>query len=306
MKVKVEDLVRRFNNFTAVDHVSFSFKSGDIVGFVGHNGAGKTTTMRIMAGFDQTTSGDILYDDISVTYDAIAAHQVVGFVPDDLPVYENTTTHEYVDFYARAHGLKGKMRDQVVAEMEDFTGLLPMKDKLLRSLSKGMKQRACLARALIHNPDVLILDEPAAGLDPRARIELRELLFLLAKQGKAILISSHILTELTEICNRVVIIDHGKLIETGTVSEITHRSSTQTLVSLRLLGDHDKWLEVIHQLPNIVDINANKELLEIKLNSPEEGVVELLRELIQRDVPIVECQVKNNNLEDVFMRLTEK
>ena len=199
MKIIVENLRREFGQTVAVNDVSFQFESGQIFGFVGPNGAGKTTSMRIMATLDEPTAGDVRLDNLSVVEDPERARHLIGFVPDELRAYWDTTVNDYIDFFARAYGLRGDAREQAVLSVEEFTNTAGIRDKQLRSLSKGMKQRVSLARALVSDPQFLILDEPAAGLDPRARIELRELLVLLANQGKAIFISSHILAELTEI-----------------------------------------------------------------------------------------------------------
>ncbi|MCI0528265.1 MAG: ABC transporter ATP-binding protein, partial [Nitrospira sp.] len=203
-----------------MDDVSFSISSGQIVGFVGPNGAGKTTTMRILATLEEPTDGDAFLDGISVVEEPEKARTLVGYVPDTLPTHHDMSVHEYLDFFARAYGIKGEHRYQVLESIEEFTNLTGIREKLLHALSKGMKQRVSLARALLHDPPVLIMDEPAAGLDPRARVELRELLKVLSGQGKTILISSHILTELAEICSGAVIIEQGKILMAGTMSEL--------------------------------------------------------------------------------------
>ena len=223
MKMVVDNLRREFGETVAVDSISFGFESGQIFGFVGPNGAGKTTTMRIMATLDEPTDGDVRLDDLSVVEHPEAARKVVGFVPDEIRGYFDTTVHDYVDFFARAAGLTDSSREDAVTDVEKFTGIDGITEKYMRALSKGMKQRVSLARALVADPQVLILDEPAAGLDPRARIQLRELLILLADQGKAIFVSSHILTELTEICHGVVIIEAGKILEQGEISEVIEK-----------------------------------------------------------------------------------
>ena len=209
MDVRVNNLKRYFGGTKAVDGVSFSFSSGHIVGFVGPNGAGKTTTMRILATLDEPTEGDATIDGVSVVDEPEKARRLVGFMPDTLPTHRDMTVHEYLDFFARAYGLRGANRNALVERVEEFTNLTGINRKFLRDLSKGMKQRVSLARSLVHDPPVLVLDEPANALDPRARIELRELLKILADQGKAILVSSHILTELAEMCNGVVIVEQG-------------------------------------------------------------------------------------------------
>ncbi|MCL2624726.1 MAG: ABC transporter ATP-binding protein, partial [Planctomycetaceae bacterium] len=199
MDVYIVDLVRQFGKTNAVDHVTFSFGGGQIFGFVGPNGAGKTTTMRILATLDEPTSGDIFVGGRSVTQYPDEVRRLVGFMPDSLPEYRDITVHEYLDFFARAFKIRQPRRRKIVEHVEEFVGLVDFREKTLSQISKGMKQRVSLARAIVHEPEVLVLDEPANGLDPRARIELRELLKALREQGKAILISSHILTELGEM-----------------------------------------------------------------------------------------------------------
>src|SRR5262245_1754698 len=215
MKVSVVHLKKHYGRTRAVDNLSFGFTSGQIFGFVGPNGAGKTTTMRILATLEEPTSGDAYIDGVSVTQYPERARQLVGFVPDNLPTHRDMSVDEYLDFFGRAYGLRSPHRRRVIDRIEDFTNLTGIRYKSLMALSKGMKQRVSVARALLHDPPVLILDEPANGLDPRARIELRELLKALTSQGKAILISSHILTELGEICDGVIIIEHGRMLRAG-------------------------------------------------------------------------------------------
>ena len=198
MEVSVTNLKRYFGKTKAVDGISFEFTSGHIFGFVGPNGAGKTTTMRILATLDEPTEGNAYISGVSVVEEPEKARHLLGFMPDSLPTHRDMTVKEYLDFFGRAYGLHGRKRTRYIESIVDFTNLTGLQGKFLRALSKGMKQRVSLARALVHDPPVLVMDEPAAGLDPRARVELRELLKALADQGKAILISSHILTDLAE------------------------------------------------------------------------------------------------------------
>ena len=220
MKTEVRNLTRIFGKTTAVDNISFSFEDGNIFGFIGPNGAGKTTTIRIMATLDLATSGDVFYDGVSATLYPEAVRRVVGYMPDSLPGYKDIQVWEYLDFFARSFGLKGAERTRALNDIVEFTNLGELRFKFLFALSKGMKQRVSLARALVHNPKVLIMDEPAAGLDPRARLELRSLLKILAEQKKAIFLSSHILSELQDICDGAVIIEQGKLLSAGTLNEL--------------------------------------------------------------------------------------
>ena len=305
MKVIVENLRREFGQTIAVNDVSFQFESGQIFGFVGPNGAGKTTTMRIMATLDEPTSGDVRLDNLSVVEEPERARHLVGFVPDELRAYWDTTVDDYIDFFARAYGLKGEEREQAVNSVEEFTNVTGIANKQLRALSKGMKQRVSLARALVSDPEILILDEPAAGLDPRARIELRELLSLLADQGKAIFISSHILAELTEICHGAVIIEQGKILEAGQTEEIVSKREQKLTYALRSMSDQDHLLRDLLQMPHIDQPRqAGNEFL-FEVGGAEENAFEILNLLIQKDHRIVEFRQTKTNLEDIFMDITE-
>src|SRR5207302_7950361 len=195
----------------------------------------KTTTMRILATLDEPTAGNAYIDGISVVEEPERARRLVGYVPDSLPTHRDMSVHDYLDFFARCYGIKGARRRQIVQRTEEFTNLTGIRDKYLVALSKGMKQRVSVARSLLHDPPVLIMDEPAAALDPRARVELRELLKLLSWQGKAILISSHILTELAEICTGAVIIEQGHILRAGSLEDILAGDAPKRTVHIRLL-----------------------------------------------------------------------
>lgn len=305
MKVEVINLKKHFGATRAVDDVSFTVATGQIVGFVGPNGAGKTTTMRILATLDEPTDGDALIDGVSVVEEPERARQLVGYVPDSLPTHRDMSVHEYLDFFARAYGLIGARREGVVQGIEDFTGLIGIRDKLLVALSKGMKQRVSLARALLHDPPVLIMDEPAAGLDPRARIELRELLRVLSSQGKAILISSHILTELAEICHAAVIIEHGRILMAGAINELLSDNVPRRTVLIRALGDLAKLHHELLQLPHVERVNFVGAEVAAELNGAEEACADLLAALLARGHRIVEFKQQRANLEEIFMNVTK-
>lgn len=307
MKVQVQQLRKEFGKTVAVDNISFGFDSGHIFGFVGPNGAGKTTTMRIIATIEEPTDGDVLLNGISVREDPEVARKTVGYVPDSLPSHADVTVHEYLDFFARAYGLRGRKRDEAVAAIEEFTNVSGIRDKHLKALSKGMKQRVSLGRALVYDPDVLILDEPAAGLDPRARVELRELLLLLAERKKAILISSHILTELTEICNGVVIIERGKILETGTIDEVLKKSSSRRTVAIRLLDPQQTplLLKELLQTPFVENARQNGAEVHFESSGDEAAACDILAQLIAKQFKIIEFRQTKADLEDIFMTVTK-
>ncbi len=305
MKVEVVNLKKHFGATRAVDDVSFAFSSGQVVGFVGPNGAGKTTTMRILATLDEPTAGDALIDGASVVEEPERARHLVGYVPDSLPTHRDMSVHDYLDFFARAYSLKGTHREQIVASVEEFTNLAGIRDKMLVALSKGMKQRVSLARALLHDPPVLIMDEPAAGLDPRARVELRELLRVLSSQGKAILISSHILTELAEICHAAVIIEHGRLLMAGAMGDLLTNNVPQRTVLIRVLGRHEELYRELLQTPGVEKANLIGEEVAAEINGTEEACYDLLAALVQRGYRIIEFKQQRANLEEIFMTVTK-
>ncbi len=305
MQINVINLVKDFGATRAVDDISFTFSSGQIFGFVGPNGAGKTTTMRILATLDEPTSGDAAIDDVSIVESPETARRLIGYMPDSLPTHRDISVHDYLDFFARAYGLAGKRRRQVVDSIEGFTNLTGIREKTLHSLSKGMKQRVSLARALLHDPPVLVMDEPAAGLDPRARVELRELLRALSEQEKAILISSHILSELSEICDGAVILEQGKIVTAGTLQEIASSDVEQRTVLVRALERQDDLCKAMLLMPNVAAVNDLGNEIEVKIAGSEETCSEFLETLVTEGFRIVEFKQQGGDLESVFMNVTK-
>ncbi len=287
-----------------MDDVSFTFTAGQIFGFVGPNGAGKSTTMRVIATLDEPTSGDVLLDGISVVEEPEKAHRMVGYVPDALPAHRDISVHEYLDFFARAYQIRGAARRKVVESIEEFTNLTGIREKHLNALSKGMKNRVSVARALIHDPQVLVMDEPAAGLDPRARIELRELLKVLSGQGKAILISSHILTELAEICTGAVIIERGKILRAGTLEQILQEDVPHRTVVVRPLDRLEELHKQLLLLPNVEAVRPVDHSLEVDFTGSEEECCDLLADLVRKGFRLVEFASRRADLEQIFMNVT--
>ena len=305
MEIRVENLRRHFGATRAVDGISFTFRSGQIVGFIGPNGAGKTTTMRILATADEPTEGDAFVDGASVVQEPEKVRGLVGFMPDYLPGHRDISVHEYLDFFARAYGVPSSRRRAVVGQVEEFTNLAGIRRKTLVALSKGMKQRVSLARAMVHDPAVLILDEPAAGLDPRARVELRELLKVLAERGKAILISSHILTELSEICDATVIIEQGRIIRAGTMAEIVARDAPLRTILVRARGNHDDLHRALLQMPHVRAARIAGSHVEVDLEGDEEACQMLLAQLVRQGLLVVEFTCRKTGLEEIFMNVTK-
>jgi ABC-2 type transport system ATP-binding protein len=299
-------LTRRYGDVTAVDNASFDVQRGEILGFIGPNGAGKTTTMRICATLDLPDEGDVLIDGRSVLSDPRAARHRLGFMPDAYGAYVHTTISEYLDFFARAYGLRGRNRTRMLDYVKEFTGLRPLEGKLITALSKGMKQRLCLAKTLLHDPAILILDEPAAGLDPHARVELRELVLALAELGKAIMISSHILTELSQICSTVAVIEAGKICAAGTVEEVIRMASTKhSSVFIRTLADRELVQRALVVEIGVHDVRPHKNGLLIEFDGEEDGLARLLQTLVSRGFDPIEFSPNTIDLEDVFLSLTQ-
>jgi ABC-2 type transport system ATP-binding protein len=324
--LEVKNLSRFYGPLKAVDDITFSVNAGTILGFIGPNGAGKSTTMRIIATLDVPTSGEVLLDGKSLVARPDQARPLLGYMPDRYGTYDDMTVFEFLDFFARAYRLRGQDRKNRVDSVMEFTGLMPLKDKLTSELSKGMKQRVALGRTLLHDPKLLILDEPADGLDPRARIELRELLRALAAQGKAVLISSHILTELSEICDTCAIIEQGHLLATGTVQEVLSRTSNAAAFSeieLTLFAGAGVSLEEVSkraerlllEQPLVANVsvanNAVRFRLELQAGETppagwvEEASVRVLKALIQADLPVASFRSREHDLEDAFMSVTK-
>jgi ABC-2 type transport system ATP-binding protein len=304
MRVDIQNLRKHYGATRAVKDVSFSFSSGQILGFIGPNGAGKSTTMRVLATLEEPTSGDCLIDGISVVEEPEKSHHLVGYVPDALPHHRDVTVHEYLDFFARAYGLRGANRRKVVDDVEEFTNLTGIREKHVNALSKGMKNRVSVARALVHDPPVIIMDEPASGLDPRARIELRELLKVLAGQGKAIMISSHILTELAEICTAAVFIERGKILRAGTLEQLLRHDVAFRTVVVRVLGPIDSLHKHLLVQPGVERVRALDNFVEADVDGDEQACCKLLADLIAAGFRVLEYRPREVDLEDVFMSVT--
>jgi len=313
--VEVRGLVRRFGTFTAVKDISFSFDAGQIFGFIGPNGAGKSTTMRILATLDIPSQGDCTIGGLSTVDDADNVRAQIGYMPDSYGAYPNMTVEDYLDFFARAYRLRGPARTRALADVVEFCQLGDLRDKLITTLSKGMKQRLCLGRCLIHDPKLLILDEPSAGLDPRARIEFRELLRLLAEQGKAIFISSHILAELEELCHGVAIIEQGRLVASGPIAEIKAlaMASRDAVVGdiqactleLRLAEPYARLAEVLAEQPELSAVQVERLSASARFAGGNAAQAALVRRLVAAGVPLYHVAGRSENLEDLFMHLTE-
>ena len=303
--IEVENLTKNYEGHWAVRGVSFGVGEGDIFGFIGPNGAGKTTSIRIISTLLDPTSGSVKVRGRSVTSEAEAVRRLIGFMPDNFGVYERITVWEYLDFFAAAYGLDRRPRAAAIEGIMELTDLGGLRDRLTGELSKGMRQRLCLAKTLVHDPKVLILDEPANGLDPRARIEFRALLKELRSMGKTILISSHILTELSDICTSVAILEKGKVVASGPIEAIQKAIQPGLAFRLEVLGGGETARAAFEGLPNVGTISVEGDVLKFSFTGPREEVPELVRALVQRGVRMTGLQEEKTDLENLFMKLTK-
>lgn len=301
----VDNITKRFGDFVAVDRVSFEVKPGQVCGFIGPNGAGKTTTMRIAATLDLPDEGEVFVCGSSVLTDPRAVRSNLGFMPDSYGAYPDTTVEEYLDFFARAYQLRGKKRRLAVEHVTEFTGLKPLGGKLIDSLSKGNGQRLCLAKTLLHDPGFLILDEPAAGLDPRARVELRELVRALADMGKGVLISSHILSELSSLVDSIAVIEDGRIQGAGAVEDILKRLRPHVRVYLRCLAENERVERALLEQPGVTAVHEERQGMMFEFDGEQDALAGLVGRLVADGLQPVEFAPESVDLEDVFLSLTE-
>ena len=305
--LSIEGLTRYYGKFLALDHLDMHIGAGELHGFVGPNGAGKTTTMRILATLLLPTEGTATLNGVDIAKSPKKVRKMIGYMPDFFGVYDRLKASEYLDFYARCYGFSYAERAHMVDSLLELVNLQDKRDTYVDVLSRGMKQRLCLARALIHDPSLLILDEPASGMDPRARAEMKGILKALKDMGKTVLISSHILSELSEICDSLTIIDHGKLVFSGTVAALSGHMSGNAPVRLRLLHaeEEEKAISVLKQFPGVTEISREESALLNFAFSGDDAAVAALLQRLAADLPVVDFHRAAMNLEKVFMEVTQ-
>ncbi len=302
--LEVHALRKTFGKVEAVRGVDFAVEAGSVVGFIGANGAGKTTTMRMLATLELPDAGQIRVQGVDVSSHPEKVRSLVGWMPDNFGVYKNTSVYDYLDFFARAQGLRGRERAARLAEVMAFTDLDVIADRDADKLSKGMGQRLCLGRTLLHDPELLILDEPAAGLDPKARIEFKNLVALLAERGKTVFISSHILSELGEMCDTMLFIDGGRIVHHGTAESLTRQEQAGLLVEVRVAGDSARLLQWVSLQAGVELVTALPEGARLRFeNADPAAVADTLARLIGDGVPVIDFHREERKLEDAFIDL---
>lgn len=310
-------LTKRFKDLIAVRDLSFNLEAGDICGFIGPNGAGKTTTIRMLATLLAPTAGTARVAGHDIVRDPEGVRGVMGYMPDFFGVYDDIKVWEYLDFFAAAYRIPKEKRVRAIDDVLALTDLGVKKEAYVEELSRGMKQRLCLAKTLLHDPAVLLLDEPASGLDPRARIEIKELIKELGKMGKTVLVSSHILPELADFCNKIGIIERGELLLFGEVDEIMRRIAGHQTLDVRILdeaetppadgaGHVDQALKVLAALPDVLEArHEGNGHITVNYTGPPNGEWAVLRALVTNDIKVLSFSAQSADLEDVFMRVTK-
>jgi len=305
LRIDLQNITKRYDKLTAVDNLSLALGPGEIFGFIGPNGAGKTTTIKILATLLEPTTGVAMVDGINVVENPNAVRARIGYMPDTFGVYDEFKVWEYLDFFAAAYKVPKSDRPGLIDLVLDLTNLSNKKDAYVEGLSRGMKQRLCLARTMVHNPKVLLLDEPASGLDPRARIEIRDLLKELRNLGKTIIVSSHILPELADFCTSVGIIEKGKLLVSGPIDSLIGDNIGVRVLELKVPAeDKATASKVLGPLKGVRNVAERGEFLDIQFDGGIDAQSDLLLALINAKVRIICFGEVQTDLEAVFMNLT--
>lgn len=305
--IQIKDLTKTYRDLTAVRGLNLTIEKGDVFGFIGPNGAGKTTTIKVLATLLEPTTGAAYIDGVDVVRNPLEVRRLIGYMPDFFGVYDDVKVWEYLDFFAAAYKIPVNKRKSIIDDVLELTDLTAKRESYVEGLSRGMKQRLCLAKTLVHDPKVLLLDEPASGLDPRARIEFRALLKELQSMGKTIFVSSHILPELADFCNVVGIMERGHLVVAGSVNDIVRKLEGAAILDVRVAGaieNGEKALQLLQGHAEIRGVRHEGNHLEIEWTGEPDDVPQILTHLVRNGVPVASFAPRSANLEDVFMKVT--
>jgi ABC-2 type transport system ATP-binding protein len=303
--IELNEFGKDYGEFTAVQNVSMKIEAGELFGFIGPNGAGKSTSIRFLATLLKSTRGDGSVNGYSVNKQPMDVRRSIGYMPDDFGVYDGMKVWEFLDFFAVAYKIGRSQRKQVIGDVLELLDLTHKRDDYVNGLSRGMKQRLCLAKTLVHDPPVLILDEPTSGLDPRARIEVKALLKELRKMGKTILISSHILSELADCCTSIGIIERGQLLMHGPIDTVYRKIRRNRIVEVRFLENQDAGVSILRSDPTLRGIDVDGDRVTAELETDDNGLSDLMQRLVAGGVKMRSFSDKEPSLEDVFMLVTK-
>ncbi len=302
--LEVNNLLKVYGPLTAVNGVSFKLHPGDVFGFIGSNGAGKTTTIRMLATLLEPTSGTASINGADVLQHPMEVRKQIGYMPDFFGLYDDVKVWEYLDFFANIYQIPSRERKTVIDNVLELTDLTVKRESFVQSLSRGMQQRLCLARCLVHDPALLLLDEPASGLDPRARAELKELITELGRMGKIVIVSSHILPELADFCNTVGIIERGNMLAFGPVQDIVKHIQPTRVLAVGIISNPDEAQSFLRDQAHVLSVNAQEDSMLVEFDGDHDQQADLLAALVKKGHRVITYEEQQANLEDVFMRLT--
>ncbi len=316
--IEITNLSKRYGSRLAVNRLNLQIEEGELFGFVGPNGAGKTSTIRMMTGLLQPTAGDVKIAGQSIRENPNAIRRAIGYMPDFFGVYNDMTVAEYLDFFGACYQIGPDVRAGLISDLLELVELKHRQDDMVDKLSRGMKQRLSLARTLVHDPQVLILDEPASGLDPRARVEIRELLVELANMGKTIFFSTHILADVAEICSRVAILEAGELVAVGALEELQEQLMPRRKIEITLTDGLDEAHQLLSQLPGVASVEIlngangtrspalrSRQRLVVEFSGDDQAMSAVLASLVEAHIPVISFSADSRDLEEVFMRATK-
>ncbi len=303
--IELIDFTKRYGELVAVDHLNLKIEPGEMFGFIGPNGAGKSTSIRFLATLLKATSGEGIVNGFSVNRQPLDVRRSIGYMPDSFGVYDGMKVWEFLDFFAVAYQIPRSARKQVIGDVLELLDLTGKRNAFVNSLSRGMKQRLCLAKTLVHDPPVLILDEPASGLDPRARVEVKALLKELRRMGKTILISSHILTELADCCTSIGIIERGRLLMHGPIDEVYRRIRGNRTIVIKFLDKQEVGVSIIRSLAETREVQVENSKVTAELEADDDQIAALMQRLVAEGVRMYSFADKEPTLEDVFMLVTK-
>jgi ABC-2 type transport system ATP-binding protein len=302
--IEVHYLRKEYDQTVALENLHLEIPEGEVYGLIGPNGAGKTTLIRILATLMEPTYGSVHIAGIDVLEEPLKVHPLIGYMSDFFSLYDNMLVWEYLDHFARCYGIERRRRDKLIDEVLELVSLQVRRDSEIKALSRGMRQRLCFAKTLIHQPKVLLLDEPASGMDPAGRLEFRELLKQLHAMGRTVVISSHILTEMADFCTSIGIMEEGRLLASGRVDHILEQLQPGLRLEIEVAGGVPKLLEVLQTLPAAQHVEQTNGQVRCRWRGPREDLPELHRRIVQGGVDLIALAVKTDNLEDIYMRIS--
>ena len=302
--IQVEHLRMEYGDTVALENLSLSVERGEVFGLIGPNGAGKTTLIRVLATLLEPTYGFVRISDVNVLEDPLAVHPKIAYMSDFFSLYENMRVWEYLDHFSRCYRVPASRRERLIDEALELVSLEVRRDAEISELSRGMRQRLCFAKSLLHEPQVLLLDEPASGLDPAGRVEFRELIKQLHQMGRTVLISSHILTEMTEFCTSIGILEQGRLLASGRVDDILHQMRSGMRLRIEVDGDSQRLVQLLADYPSLEAATVVGDAVECTWRGQRTELPALHRHLVEQQIPIVSFALVDDNLEDIYMRIS--